>query len=176
MARWKYEDAFDVLVEQAAQKYQVPVALVKGVIAQESGFRPEAYREEPQINDASRGLMQVLERTARGLGFTEDPGLLFVPKTSIDLGTKLLAQNLRQARGNWDVALSAYNAGFSRDRPWDAKRFTEDPKHPEFGRMINEDYVKRVRGNWTYFKVGAVPNILGVLLLVGLGWFALRGW
>lgn len=175
MARWRHEEAFNELIEAAAQKYQVPPALVKGVIAQESAFRPEAYREEPRISDASRGLMQVLERTARGLGFKGDPGLLFDPVVNIDLGTKLLAQNFRQARGNWDVALSAYNAGFSRDRPWDAKRYTEDPTHPEYGRMINEDYVKRVQGNRTYFTIGVVGGT-GAALVVALvaGWWLLR--
>lgn len=168
MARWRNEDAFDSIVEEAGRKYMVPVSLIKAVIAQESAFKPEAYRAEPQINDASRGLMQVLERTARALGFDQHTDLLFSPEISIDLGTKLLAQNLRQANGNWDVAISAYNAGFSKLRTYDAKRDSA-------GRAINEDYVKRVKGNWAYFGHGAVPNIIKTLGLIALAWILFRG-
>ena len=174
MARWTREDDFDSIVQEKAQKYMVPAALIKAVIAQESAFKPAALREEPQINTRSRGLMQLLETTANALGYRGPTVELHDPEKNIELGAKLLAQNFKQARGNWDVALSAYNAGFSKDRPWDAKRYTEDPKHPKFGRMINEDYVRRVRGNWEYFKFGAVPNLVGLLALVLAGWFFYR--
>lgn len=170
MARWKREDAFDAIVEAKARKYMVPAALIKGVIAQESAFKPEALREEPRIKTRSRGLMQLLETTATGLGFQGLTSELHDPEKNIELGTKLLAQNFRQANGNWDVALSAYNAGFSKLRPWDAKR-------KKNGRMINEDYVRRVRGNWEYFRFGVVPNLLGLIALVAFGWFAFsKGW
>ena len=170
MARWKHEDAYDEIVQEKAQKYDVPAPLIKAVIAQESAFKAEALREEPQIRTRSRGLMQLLETTASGLGFRGIPIELHDPEKNIELGTKLLAQNFKTANGNWDVALSAYNAGFSKLRPWDAKRKGD-------GRMVNEDYVRRVRGNWEYFRFGAVPNIVGLVLVVVLGWFAFRqGW
>lgn len=167
MARWTREDEFDSIVQAKAQKYAVPAALIKGVIAQESAFKPDALREEPQINTRSRGLMQLLETTANALGYRGPTVELHDPEKNIELGTKLLAQNLKQANGNWDVAISAYNAGFSKIRPWDAKR-------KRGGRMINEDYVRRVRGNWEYFKFGAVPNLTGLLVLLLAGWFLYR--
>lgn len=170
MARWKREDDFDAIVQAKAMKYAVPAALIKGVIAQESAFKPEALREEPQLRTRSRGLMQLLETTANALGYRGPTVELHDPEKNIELGTKLLAQNLEQANGNWDVALSAYNGGFSRIRPWDAKRKSD-------GRMINEDYVRRVRGNWEYFRFGVVPSTIGLVLIAALSWFAFRqGW
>lgn len=170
MARWRREDEFDSIVQAKAQKYAVPAGLIKAVIAQESAFDPEALREEPQIRTRSRGLMQLLETTANALGYRGPTVELHDPEKNIELGAMLLAQNFKQANGVWDVAISAYNAGFSKIRPWDAKRKSG-------GRMINEDYVRRVRGNWEYFRFGAVPQVTGLLLLLALGWFALRqGW
>jgi len=168
--RWKREDEFDAIVRAKAQKYAVPFGLIKAVIAQESAFKPDAIREEPRLLTRSRGLMQLLETTASSLGYRGPAVELHDPEKNIELGVKLLSQNLKQANGNWDVALSAYNGGFSRLRPWDAKRKAD-------GRMINEDYVRRVRGNWEYFRFGVVPSTVGLALLAALGWFAFRqGW
>jgi soluble lytic murein transglycosylase-like protein len=121
------ENEFDRDIVRAAERYTVPVEVIKAVIAQESRFNPAAYRAEPKIGDASRGLMQVLERTARGLGMTGPVEQLYTPAINIDLGTRLLSENIKAARPTHgssilEVALSAYNAGFSKDRAGDAKR------------------------------------------------------
>lgn len=162
MGRWRNEDRYDAIVGEKAAKYGVPASMIKAVIAQESAFNPRADREEPQINDRSRGLMQLLERTARALGYAGPIDGLYDPARNIEFGTKLLAENHRQARGNWDVALSAYNAGFSSIRPWDAKRTPQ-------GDMINKDYVARVQGNRTYFTYRWItPGVaIAAALLLG---------
>ena len=73
--------------------------------------KPTAYRVEPQINDASYGLMQLLERTARGLGFIGDVSELYIPKINIDLGTKLLADLRKRYGDDFRRIYSAYNSG-----------------------------------------------------------------
>jgi len=144
------ENEFDRDILRASSKYAVPVEVIKAVIAQESGFNPTAYRAEPKIGDASRGLMQVLERTARGLGMTGSTEQLFNPPINIDLGARLLAENIRAARPTrgatiLEVALSAYNAGFSTERPGDAKRTAA-------GAIVNyESYVAPVVKYLGYF-------------------------
>lgn len=143
------ENEFDRDILRASDRYTVPVEVIKAVIAQESGFNPAAYRAEPQISDASRGLMQVLERTARALGMQGPVEQLYNPAINIDLGAKLLAENIGRARpthGNTilEVALSAYNAGFSTDRPGDAKRTAA-------GAIVNADYVAGVVKFLGYF-------------------------
>ena len=148
MARWSNENAFDQTVATAAARYGVSAIVIKAVIGQESGFDPNAYRAEPQIGDASRGLMQLLLRTATGLGFTGDPTGLYDPEVNVDLGTKLLRQNMDRT-SNIDAALSAYNGGF---RP--ALGFGAPLAN---GQYRNQTYVDGVRANIRYFAglVGA---------------------
>ncbi len=110
------ENRFDVLIGKAADRFDVPAAIVKGVIATESSFNPNAIREEPKIHDRSRGLMQLLEGTARGLGFIGDPKLLHDPEVNIMLGAALLSQ-LHARFGSWPDALAAYNGGKPRKNP-----------------------------------------------------------
>ncbi len=138
---------FVPVITLAARKYDVPVSLMLGIAAAESLFDPNAHRNEPRANSESFGLFQILERTARGLGFTGERALLFNPAMSAQLGAKLMRANIDQAAGGpglisrrelEDRALSAYNAGWSRARPYDANRTTA-------GTFVNQEYVDRVR-------------------------------
>lgn len=105
-------NTYDTYIKRAINDFpQVPSYIVKAVIAAESSFNPKAYREEPKIKDASRGLMQLLAGTARAIGYYGDPEGLFSPGVNIYYGTKLLSQNYAKA-GNWPDAISAYNGGF----------------------------------------------------------------
>lgn len=102
---------YDALIRKHAAGFGLPVAWIKAVMQQESSGRPDAYRAEPQINDASYGLMQLLYRTAKGLGYEGSPEGLYDPETNIFLGSKLLA-DLRSRYGD-DLrrVYSAYNSG-----------------------------------------------------------------
>lgn len=100
---------YDSLILDAAARYVVDPALIKALITKESSWNPQAYRAEPQIGDASRGLMQILFNTARGMGYAGAPEGLFDPATNIDLGTRYLAGQL-QTYG-YPAGVSAYNAG-----------------------------------------------------------------
>lgn len=146
MAKFRNENRYDHLARAASALHIVPQPLIKAVIGAESAYDPRAYRAEPQINDASRGLMQLLERTARSLGHVGGVDSLFDPLNSINLGSKLLAENYKHARAGkpgaapgdlWEVAISAYNAGWSRERPNDAKRNAS-------GAFVNQSYVDKV--------------------------------
>lgn len=109
---------FDGLIETAHRsRPTVPVPVIQAVIATESSFRPDAYREEPG-GDGSIGLMQLRLSTARGLGYTGTKERLFDPAINIAYGVKLLAeieQRIRDATGraqDWPAVVSAYNGGF----------------------------------------------------------------
>lgn len=105
------ENDFDSLIRDAAKRHAVPFALIKAIIAAESGFRPDAIRGEPHLADASRGLMQVLYSTAIGTGYKGEPSGLFEPRANIDAGTSYLASLLSKT-GNVAGAASAYNGGY----------------------------------------------------------------
>ena len=105
------------LCRMASNQYGVPVGLILATIGQESGWNKKAMRIERRLNDASYGLMQILYRTARQLGYKGERGEadklsgLFDPEVNINLGTHLLSQN-RKLTGNWSGAISAYNGGY----------------------------------------------------------------
>lgn len=146
MAKFAGENRYNHLTRAASALHMVPEPLIKAVIGAESAYKPRAFRPEPQINDASRGLMQLLERTARTLGHRGDVERLFDPLLNINLGSKLLAENYQHARAGapgadpgelWERAVSAYNAGWSPNRPHDAKRKPD-------GSFVNQAYVDKV--------------------------------
>lgn len=155
------ENQFDAIIEAAAARHGVPPEIIKGVVGVESSFNPRAKREEPQISDRSRGLMQLLERTARGLGFRGDFEQLYDPATNVELGAKLLAQNFRRWK-SWDLALAYYNGG---------GRDLDDLQEPR-----DFAYIEKVRKRIASFlSAPAVATGGGGLVLIGAGlWWFLR--
>jgi len=114
----------------AATGVTVPVQLILATIQAESSGNPRATRREPD-GRISRGLMQVLEGTARELGL-RDPQQLYVPAIAIEVGTYYLAQQLKRYGGRVAHAIAAYNAG--------SVRFTPQEKY------VNQRYVDKVLG------------------------------
>lgn len=102
---------FDSIIENVSARYSVPEVWIRAVIETESAWDVNAYRAEPQIQDASYGLMQLLYRTARGLGYTGTPEGLYDPGTNIDLGGKLLGDLRRKYGDDFRRVYSAYNSG-----------------------------------------------------------------
>lgn len=87
-----YRDLF----EKHGRSSLIDPRLIEAVAMTESSGQTDAYRDEPQIADGSRGLMQVLQRTARGLGMPANMSAdtLFEPNTGVHYGVLCLAQNL----------------------------------------------------------------------------------
>lgn len=102
---------YESYVQASAVKYGIPIPWIQAIIDVESAWKANAYRAEPAINDASYGLMQLLEGTARKLGLSGDVAKLYDPATNIDLGTKLLAENRARFGNSFERVYSAYNSG-----------------------------------------------------------------
>lgn len=90
---------------------------VLAVIEIESAFDPGAYRAEPSLGDASRGLMQILLSTARDRGYGGPADGLFDPEVNLRVGMAHLRWGYeylearmgeRPALDQW---IGAYNAG-----------------------------------------------------------------
>jgi soluble lytic murein transglycosylase-like protein len=107
------ENEFNKEVLAASQATGVPVSVIKGFIGLESAFNPNAYREEKHISDASYGLMQILYKTAKGVGYAGEPKGLLAPAASILYGAKFL-RGLLQRYPNVLDAIASYNMGHPR--------------------------------------------------------------
>ncbi len=92
----------DDIFEEASEKYNVPLHLLKAMAKAESNF------DEKAVSSAgAQGVMQLMPATAKALG-VEDP---FDARDNIMGGAKYIAEKLEQYNGDIDLALAAYNAG-----------------------------------------------------------------
>ena len=118
-------DQVDTLVETAANRENVDSELLRGVMRQESAFKPCAVSSK-----GAQGLMQLMPATAVQFGVVNP----FDPVQNVDGGAKLLKQLLNRYNGDLGKALGAYNAGASRVDAVDGI-----PQIPE-----TQDYVKQI--------------------------------
>lgn len=94
----------------------VPIDEVLAYVEVESGFNPRAYRWESNLGEASYGLMQVLESTARDRGFIGPPTNLYQPEIGLEIGCAhvIWTRDFLASRGAPSDPISvalAYNAG-----------------------------------------------------------------
>lgn len=90
------------LIDRAAQQHQVEPKLLRGMIEQESGFRPCAISPK-----GAKGLMQLMPATIEQFKVDD----VFDPQQNIEAGATFLHQLLEKYKGDLKLALAAYNAG-----------------------------------------------------------------
>lgn len=93
---------YDELIREAARYYTLPPALVKAVVAAESGFEPSAVSHA-----GAQGLMQLIPSTAREMK-VRDP---FDPEQNVYGGARYLRVLANQFEGDIRLTLAGYNAG-----------------------------------------------------------------
>ena len=115
---------YQTLIEQANKDTPLFDNLVRGLIRQESTFRPKATSAANAF-----GVMQLLPATAIEVAQLQKwktplilPDDLFNPETNIKLGSLYLSRLVKSYKGNVPLALAAYNAGTGRLRKWLAAR------------------------------------------------------
>lgn len=93
---------YDDLMESAALRYRIPVALVRAVVHAESNYDPTAVSPK-----GASGLMQLMPETAREM-FVKD---IFEPRDNIEGGTRYLRVLANLYGGDMVKIVAAYNAG-----------------------------------------------------------------
>ncbi|SPE36693.1 Putative murein lytic transglycosylase YjbJ (fragment) [Candidatus Sulfopaludibacter sp. SbA3] len=112
-------------MEQAAKRQDLDSALLRGVVQQESGFRPCAVSPK-----GAMGLMQLMPATASQMGVPNP----FDPVANLDAGARFLKELLVRYGGDLSLALGAYNAG-----PAKVDAAGGVPEIPE-----TQDYLKKI--------------------------------
>ena len=134
---------YDALIARYAKAHGVDGALVKAIVAAESGYEPTAVSAKGAL-----GLMQVIPDTAARYGVTEDgkrtiEQKLFDPATNISIGTRYLRDLLRMFEDDLELALAAYNAGEATVQRYDR----QIPPYPE-----TQEYVKLVTQLYALYR------------------------
>jgi len=93
---------YDEHIRSAAERYGLPVPLLKAVMAVESNFNPAAVSEK-----GATGLMQLMPATARDM-YVYD---LYDPAQNIEGGARYLRHLHDQFGNDLVMVLAAYNAG-----------------------------------------------------------------
>ncbi len=142
--------AYDDVIASASKQYGVEPALIKGVIATESSWKPNVIGDDGK----SFGLMQVQLTTAREVAV--NPALtsrqLLDPTVNVLIGTKYLADRLR--RFGMPAGIAAYNSG--------------TPYYIRPGVFVNNAYVNRVLANRDVYR-GTATAMTWLPLVVGIG-------
>ena len=124
------------LVSANAGAFGVDPALVKAIIANESGFDANATSRT-----GAQGLMQLEPATASDLGVSN----AYDPAQNIWGGTRYIRSLLDRFQGNLPLAIAAYNAG-----PQAVEKYGGIPPYAE-----TQSYVQNVLGSYERYKASS---------------------
>ncbi len=131
------KNAFDHIIQQAAQQHGVSEGLIKAVMHTESGFNVNARSPV-----GAQGLMQLMPATARRFNVSN----AYDPQENIMAGAKYLAWLLKRFNGNTSLALAGYNAGEG-----NVAKYGGVPPFRE-----TQDYVRRVTSRYSNLYASGV--------------------
>lgn len=130
----------DELIAQAADAYNLPRALVKAVVAQESNFQANATSWA-----GAKGLMQLMDGTAEMVGVWDS----YDPQQNVVGGARYLRYLTNKYDGNLELILAGYNAG-----PGNVERYNGIPPFRE-----TRNYVRNVQVLYAYYQQQGVPAV-----------------
>jgi soluble lytic murein transglycosylase-like protein len=123
----------DRLVSANASAWSVDPALVKAIIANESGFNANATSRV-----GAQGLMQLMPQTAASLGVTD----AYDPAQNVWGGTRYIKSLLDRFGGDVPQAVAAYNAG-----PGAVEKYGGIPPYAE-----TQNYVQNVLASYAKYR------------------------
>jgi soluble lytic murein transglycosylase-like protein len=130
---------YDALIARYAKANDLDAALVKAIVAAESGYEPTAVSPKGAL-----GLMQVIPDTAARYGVADDKKRsvaqkLFDPATNLRVGTRYLRDLLRIFDHDLTLALAAYNAGEGAVQRYD-NRIPPYAETQEYVKLVTQLY------------------------------------
>ncbi|MBL8373786.1 lytic transglycosylase domain-containing protein [Accumulibacter sp.] len=140
---------FEPLLKVASDEFSVEPALLKAVMAAESGFNPGAISPKGAI-----GLMQVMPATAERYGLQGDRNKsieqkLADPETNIRLGARYLRDLSRRFPNQQELVLASYNAGEGAVQQYK----NQIPPYPE-----TRNYVQLVTQFYQLYQAGTATG------------------
>ena len=102
IARAADRNAYAEIVKRAASEQKLDQALLRAVIAAESGYDPNAVSSKGAV-----GLMQLMPETAQRYGVNN----IYDPAENIHAGARYLRDLIHKFNNDLSLALAAYNAG-----------------------------------------------------------------
>ncbi len=97
---------YHALIARHARANGVPLALAHAIVEIESRYNARARGRSGEV-----GLMQILPRTARGIGYRGSIKALYNPDTNLRWGMKYLGEARRRGDGSVCGTVLKYNAG-----------------------------------------------------------------
>jgi soluble lytic murein transglycosylase-like protein len=128
----------DALVGSSSAQWGVDPALVKAIIANESGFNANATS-----GVGAAGLMQLMPGTAADLGVADS----YDPAQNVSGGTRYIRGLLDRFKGDLPKAIAAYNAG-----PGAVEKYGGIPPYPE-----TQNYVQNVLASYDKYRSQPSP-------------------
>jgi soluble lytic murein transglycosylase-like protein len=119
-------EAYDDIIKEAAEEYDMDPNLIHAVMQAESAFHPYAVSRS-----GAEGLMQLMPALSDEMGVSD----AFDPRENIRGGVRYLKRLLNHHNGNLDLALASYNAG-----PGNVQRYGGVPPFRE-----TRHYVKTIK-------------------------------
>lgn len=158
-----------IIAESA--RHRVDPAFVLGLMRAESAMQPDA-----RSHAGARGLMQLLDRTARAVARRHrvrygGPSDLDQPELNIALGIAHLGDLHARFDGSWPRVAAAYNAGIAATERWLSERpnLPTDVWIETLSFHETRDYIQRVLAFATIYEwqLGRAPALLADSLLDG---------
>ena len=119
-------EAYDDIIQEAAEKYEMDAHLIHAVMQAESAFHPYAVSRA-----GAEGLMQLMPELSDEMGVSD----AFDPRENIMGGVRYLKRLLDYHQGDLDLALASYNAG-----PGNVERYGGVPPFRE-----TRHYIKTIK-------------------------------
>jgi tape measure domain-containing protein len=130
------------LIEKYSKEFNVDSNLVKGVIQQESAWKPNAHNKS-----GASGLMQVMPANFSAYGITDPSNV----DQNLKAGIKILSEDIKSFGGNVKLALAAYNYGGGNVRKVD-KDISRMPAE-------TQNYIPTVMGYAKEFAAGKTGRL-----------------